>query len=133
MPGRGQSAETILVVEDAEAIRKMVCAALTQIGYTCLEAADGAEALQMLNGGSKVRLVLTDIVMPRMGGPELAEHLALTRPDLRVIFMSGYADHPVIQSRKESATEFLAKPFTASALADTVRRVLNSGRVSRTR
>jgi two-component system, cell cycle sensor histidine kinase and response regulator CckA len=127
VPGRSQSAEAILVVEDAEAVRKMVCAMLTQIGYICLEAADGAEALRVLNGSKQVRLVLTDVMMPNMGGAELAQHLARIRPDVRIIFMSGYADHPVIHCLGAETAEFLAKPFTASALTDTVRRVLNNG------
>jgi two-component system, cell cycle sensor histidine kinase and response regulator CckA len=105
----------------------MVCAMLTQIGYICLEAADGAEALRVLNGSKQVRLVLTDVMMPNMGGAELAQHLARIRPDVRIIFMSGYADHPVIHRMGAEAAEFLAKPFTASALTDTVRRVLNNG------
>jgi two-component system, cell cycle sensor histidine kinase and response regulator CckA len=121
---RARSAETILVVEDAEAIRKMVCAMLTQSGYDCLEAADGTEALRLLDGGGRIRLVLTDVVMPKMGGAELAKHLARTRPEVGIIFMSGYSEDPVVKSVEQTRTEFLAKPFTAAALMEKVRRAL---------
>jgi CheY-like chemotaxis protein len=103
----------------------MVCATLSQSGYTCLEAADGTEALRMLAGGRKVELVLTDVIMPKMGGRELAQHLARIKPELRVIFMSGYAEEPLDGGPHEMPLEFLAKPFTASVLTETVRRVLD--------
>jgi CheY-like chemotaxis protein len=119
---RAETQEAILVVEDAEPVRKMVCATLTQSGYTCLEAADGTEALEMLDGGSEVALVLTDVMMPKMSGPELASHLAQTRPGLRIVFMSGYTEDPVTLAVTQA--EFLAKPFTATALMETVRRAL---------
>ena len=120
-----RSTESILVVEDAEAVRKMVCATLTHNGYTCLEAAGGAEALQMLNNGRTVHLVLTDIMMPKMGGWELAGHLARLKPEVRIIFMSGYAEEPYDAAPDKVKPEFLAKPFTASTLTETVRRVLD--------
>ncbi len=119
---QGGIPETVLVVEDAESIRKMVCAMLMRSGYRCLEAADGNEALRVLDGQA-VKLVLTDVVMPNMDGAELARHLARLRPDLRVIFMSGYADDPLVTAVKGSAA-FLPKPFTASALMDKVRQAL---------
>src|ERR1044071_3716470 len=68
--------ETILVVDDADTVRRMICAMLSQSGYECLEAADGAEALGIVESRDGVDLVLTDVVMPRMGGGELARHLA---------------------------------------------------------
>ncbi len=122
--GSSVPGETILVVEDAEIIRKMVCMMLRQSGYECLEAADGAEALRVLDGTEIVRLVLTDVVMPNMGGAELAQYLAKLRPELRIIFMSGYSDLPVVQSVRESQAAFLAKPFTAAALTEKVREAL---------
>jgi CheY-like chemotaxis protein len=119
--------ETILVVEDAESIRKMVCAMLGQAGYRCLEAADGDEAYRLLHGAAAaVDLVLTDVMMPKMGGPELARRVGRLRPELRVLFMSGYSDDPVVRSIERSAGLFLAKPFTAGALLDKVRSMLDS-------
>jgi CheY-like chemotaxis protein len=121
----GGSIETILVVEDAEPIRKMVCAMLTQDGYQCLEAGDGAEALRVLEDGSNVQLVLTDLVMPRMSGSDLARHLSRTRPTLRIMLMSGFTDDPVVRSVDRNSVVFLAKPFTAAALKEKVREALD--------
>jgi two-component system, cell cycle sensor histidine kinase and response regulator CckA len=118
--------ETILVVEDAESIRGMVCAMLCQSGYHCLEAGDGAEALDILEtDGDSVSLILTDIVMPRMTGAELARHVARIRPEIRIMFMSGYSDDAVVRTIERSAAIFLAKPFTASILIEKVREALD--------
>jgi CheY-like chemotaxis protein len=116
--------KTILVVDDAETIRKMVCAMLAQNGYGCLEACDGIEALRTLED-APVHLVLTDVVMPGMGGAELATRLARDWPDTRIMFMSGYSDHPVMRSVEHMPAHFLPKPFTATALMEKVRQVLD--------
>jgi len=119
--------ETILVVEDAEPIRKMVCAMLSQAGYRCMEAGDGEEAFRLVHGAPHAMdLVLTDVVMPKMGGSELAKRLSNLRPDLRILFMSGYSDDPVVRSIERSASLFLPKPFTAGALLDKVRSTLDA-------
>jgi len=118
--------ETVLVVEDAEPIRRMVCAMLSQSGYSCLEAADGAEALDLLKKSDcSVSLVLTDVIMPKMTGAELAQQLSRIRPDIRIMFMSGYSDDPVVRKFERSSSTFLAKPFTASALMEKVRQALD--------
>ena len=117
---------TILVVEDSPAVRKMVCAMLTQTGYHCLEAGDGSEALRLLEDDADVRLVITDVIMPNMDGAELARRLAEIRPDLRILFMSGYVDDSVVRSiGKPSSNIFLPKPFTASVLMEKVRQALD--------
>lgn len=116
--------ETILVVDDAEVIRKMVCAMLVQNGYGCLEASDGNQALQAL-ADERVHLVLTDVLMPGMGGPELAQRLSQERPEVRIMFMSGYSDHPVVRSVERTPGIFLAKPFTAGVLMEKIRQVLD--------
>jgi len=119
--------ETILVVEDAESIRKMVCAMLSGAGYRCMEAADGEEAYHIVAGAPKaIDLILTDVMMPKMGGPELARRVGNIRPELRVVFMSGYSEDPVVRSIERSASLFLPKPFTAAALMDKVRRSLDA-------
>jgi DNA-binding NtrC family response regulator len=123
--GRQLPDETILVVDDAESIRKMVCAMLTQNGYACLEAADGAEALRLLERNGDVHLVLTDMVMPRMGGADLAKRLSSTRPELRIVFMSGYTDDVAVRSVERTASIFLPKPFTAAALTEKIRQALD--------
>ncbi len=116
--------KTILVVEDAEAIRKLVCAMLAHDGYRCLEASDGSEALSLVEQSTEIHLVLTDVVMPYMGGPELARRLADIRPDVRIIFMSGYSEDPLVHVVEKHSATFLAKPFTAAALSEKVRRAL---------
>jgi CheY-like chemotaxis protein len=125
--GPGMSGgETILVVEDADAIRNMVCAMLGQQGYQCLEAADGADALRMLDETtSPVHLVLTDVIMPKMTGAELGRHLVRVRPELRIVFMSGYSDDPSVRDFERVPPIFLAKPFTATALLQKVRQALD--------
>ena len=129
MQASGQSSgkETVLVVEDAESIRKMVCAMLGQAGYLCMEAGDGEEAFRLIHGApSAVNLILTDVMMPRMGGPELARRVAQSWPELRILFMSGFSEDPVVRSIERSQSLFLAKPFTAGALLDKVRTILGS-------
>jgi CheY-like chemotaxis protein len=120
--------ETILVVEDAETIRKMVCAMLKQSGYRTLEAGDGSEALDLVRTAPHaIDLILTDVVMPEMGGVELSRRIARIRPELRMVFMSGFSDNPVVTDlERSSAALFLAKPFTAGALLDKVREALAS-------
>jgi two-component system cell cycle sensor histidine kinase/response regulator CckA len=116
---------TILVVEDSSAVRKMVCAMLTQTGYNCLEAGDGAEALRLLEEAEDVQLVLTDVIMPNMDGPQLASHLSRIRPELRILFMSGYVEDAVVRSLGRASSLFLPKPFTAMALMEKVRQALD--------
>lgn len=124
---RPNERKIVLVVEDAEPIRKLVCNTLSTHGYECLEAEDGAEALQMITGGtSDVDLVLTDMVMPRMGGSELSRHLSNLRPDIRIIFMSGYTEDPVVRDIEQNDSLFLAKPFTSSVLTEKVRAALDN-------
>jgi two-component system, cell cycle sensor histidine kinase and response regulator CckA len=118
--------ETILVVEDAEAIRRMVCAMLGQQGYRCLEAADGVDALRLLDEiAAPVHLVLTDVIMPKMTGAELGRHLVRLWPDLPIVFMSGYCDDPLVRNFERIPPLFLSKPFTASSLLEKVRQALD--------
>ena len=118
--------ETILVVDDAEAIRKMVCVMLAQSGYNCLEAGDGLEAIRMLEStDNQIHLVLTDVVMPKMNGADLARHLSSVRPDLRIVFMSGYTEDPAVRRVERTPHIFLPKPFTAAALTEKVREALD--------
>src|SRR5581483_4205350 len=124
-PHIDRHAQTILVVEDAETIRKMVCAMLAHDGYKCLEASDGAEALEIVERPQPIHLILTDVVMPRVGGAELARRIAQIRPEIRIIFMSGYSDDPLLHRVERTPNNFLAKPFTASALMGKVRQVLD--------
>jgi len=115
---------TILVVEDAEPIRKLVCTMLSHDGYQCLEAGNGTEALQVVERAPDIHLVLTDVVMPQMGGAELARHLSILRPDVRIIFMSGYTEDPMVRHVEQIPAIFLPKPFTAATLSTKVRMAL---------
>lgn len=121
-----ENKETILVVDDAEPIRKMVCSMLRGSGYSVKEAADGAQALGLIERECEsVHLVLTDVIMPEMSGAELARHLSRVRPQLPIIFMSGYSEDPVVRGVESTGSLFLAKPFTASALVEKVRQTLD--------
>ena len=119
--------ETALVVEDEEALREVARRMIEAAGYTVLTAANGEEALLVSarhDGG--VHLLVTDVVMPRMGGKALALELAKTRPALKVLYMSGYADDAIVHHGVlEPGTHFLAKPFTAADLTRKIREVLD--------
>jgi CheY-like chemotaxis protein len=125
--GRAQGRETILLVEDEPAVRGLVHEALRLHGYTVLVARHGIEAL--LTGAKHmgpIHLLLTDVVMPQMSGPEVAEKLTAVRPDMKVLYMSGYPDHPVFSQGVKRETAFLQKPFTPNVLTQKVREVLDS-------
>ncbi len=112
---------TVLVVEDTGPLCKMIGRMLRDSGFTVLEAADGAEALALVDcEADRIQLVLTDVIMPRMRGTELAERLSQLRPGLPVLFMSGFADDPVVQGVAKANGHFLRKPFTAKVLIEAV-------------
>ena len=123
--------ETILLVEDEPAVRGLVHETLRLHGYTVLEARHGIEALMT---GAKhqgpIHLLLTDVVMPQMSGPEVAEKIQIVRPGIKVLYMSGYPDHPLFeQGRISRDASFLPKPFTPNVLAKKVRDVLDGEKV----
>ena len=119
--------ETVLVVEDTEDLREMVRETLEERGYRVLVAADGETAVAVADAHpGPIHLVLSDVVMPRMGGPELARRMADMRPEARVLFMSGYSNDAVSrQGVLGSGVSLLEKPFTAQALARAVREALD--------
>jgi len=120
--------ETVLLVEDEDRVRSLASIILRQLGYTVLEAADGQEGLNLaLRYEGDIHLLLSDIVMPRMGGKDLAEKLMHERPDLKVLFCSGYTEDPLGQSSVlQTKVPILQKPFTPRTLADAVRQALSS-------
>ncbi|HVH88154.1 MAG TPA: response regulator, partial [Terriglobales bacterium] len=123
-----RGSETILLAEDAESLRELNLELLEALGYTVLEAAHGVEALdKAAEYHGSIHLLLTDVVMPGMSGKELAERLAISRPEVKVIYMSGYTDHTVIQHGiLKPGTAFLQKPFTRETLARKLREVLGT-------
>jgi CheY-like chemotaxis protein len=120
--------ETVLVVEDEDVVRAMACRGLRDHGYTVLEARNGAEALALVQDKpATIDLVVSDVVMPELGGRELAARLALVDPALPVLYMSGYTGEDVIQrGLMDPGAPFQPKPFTPDALARTVRELLDS-------
>jgi CheY-like chemotaxis protein len=126
--GMPRGTETILLAEDEEAVRALTRRVLQSCGYTLLEAADGVEALRVAaEHGGRIDLLVSDVVMPRMGGRELAERLHGLHPAARVLFLSGYTDDAVVRHGvQEDQVAFLQKPFTPPALAMKVREVLDS-------
>ena len=120
--------ETILLAEDDAGVRKLTNAVLTKVGYNVVEAVNGVAALSMCkNLEGEIHLLLTDMVMPEMNGPELVRQLAGMRPHMRVLHMSGYTPNAIVQHEVfEERMSFLQKPFTPSALAKKVREVLDN-------
>ncbi len=120
--------ETILVVEDEEAVRRLACRALEAQGYTVLSAAGAREAIRLCEEhAGKIHLMLTDVVMPGVSGRDLARSAAAIRPSLRVLFMSGYTDDAIVHHGVlDAGTPFLQKPFTPRSLAQKVRWVLDT-------
>ncbi len=119
--------ETILVVEDEEIVRSLACRILAQYGYTVLEAGRPEQALQVAQDHEgPIHLLLTDVVMPGMGGREMADRLIAARPEMRVLFVSGYTNNTIAHHGVlEPGVAFLQKPFTPAALLHHVRKTLD--------
>jgi signal transduction histidine kinase len=126
-PTAPRGTETILLVEDEEMVRRLVARVLGELGYRILTAADGGEA-QSVSGAEpgRIDLLLTDVIMPGMNGKELFAHLAVARPGLRTLFMSGYTENAIAHHGVlDPGTRFLPKPFTIEHLAAKVREALD--------
>lgn len=121
-----RSRETILLVEDSDSLRELAQEYLESVGYSVLEAASGKEALQQARDfNGTIHLLLTDVVMPEMSGPELASQMASLRPGIKVIFTSGYTDDTVArQGALDPGVTFIQKPYRPKALSQKIREVL---------
>jgi len=128
---RATGTETVLVVDDEEALRRVAQRSLTAAGFTVLTAAGGAEALESAaQHPAEIQLLLTDVVMPKMSGRALALELAKTRPAIKVLYMSGYTDNAIVHHGVlDEGTQFLGKPFTGAELARKVREVLDGSSI----
>jgi CheY-like chemotaxis protein len=116
---------TILVVDDEPEIRKLATAMLTRSGYRVLTADSGENAVRLFRNNPGVDLLLTDVVAPGMSGPMIADQIAALRPDIKVVFMSGYDSTQVVQRYViEKGYSLLTKPFTLEQLEAIVRDVL---------
>jgi PAS domain S-box-containing protein len=123
----GQFTETILVVEDDARVRRLSVEALRDLGYSVLEAGDGRDAVNLLQSRQDISLLFTDVVMPNMTGRELADLAKQMRPDLKILYTSGYTRNAIMQDGiLEDGIQLLAKPFTMQELAAKLRSVLDS-------
>jgi PAS domain S-box-containing protein len=126
-PQRVDGTETVLLVEDEEAVRALAGEVLRRHGYVVIEASNGLEALQAAaRHEGTIQLMVSDIVMPHLSGRDLAVRLAPVRPDMRVLLMSGYTEHAAVNRDLTPGAAFLQKPFTPDGLVRKVRSVLDT-------
>jgi two-component system cell cycle sensor histidine kinase/response regulator CckA len=117
---------TILLVEDEPMVRGVAERALTRHGYTVITADNGEEALEVLDRGEEIVLLISDVVMPMMDGPTMVREARKTRPDLKILFMSGYAEEQLRNSIDIDNVAFLPKPFSVQELAEATRRAIGT-------
>ena len=118
--------EMILVVEDESSLRDMTARMLESAGYRVMTARNGEDALELLHDYPAIDLVITDVVMPGMSGPDLAQRLSAARPRLKVLFVSGYTDDKLGAVLTMNGANFLPKPFTVTVLTRKVRQILDA-------
>lgn len=128
VPGTLRGTKTVLLTEDETGVRTLIRRLLKANGYTVLEAADGAAAIRVFEAhADRIDLLITDVVMPRMGGRELTDELVKRNPGIKVLYLSGYTNDAVVHyGVYHDQTHFLQKPFNPAALATKVREVLNT-------
>jgi CheY-like chemotaxis protein len=123
----GEAMEVVLVVEDEPAVRQFSVEALTVLGYRVLEADGAAAALRLLEAHPEILLLFTDVVMPDVNGAKLAEEARRRRPDLKILFTTGYTRNAVVHNGKlDAGVELIGKPFTLEALGAKLREVLEA-------
>ena len=117
--------ETVLLVEDEDSVRQLVRETLESRGYRVLEAANGKDALALAaSHADPIHLLITDVVMPGLSGHELVQQLQPSRPDLKVLYLSGYAQDAFAPGTTDAQKTFLQKPFTLQSLTRKVREIL---------
>ncbi|MGA3304315.1 MAG: CHASE3 domain-containing protein [Methylovirgula sp.] len=123
----GNTTETILVVEDDALMRRLTSEALRELGYSVIDCERAIDALAALDQNPEIKLLFTDVVMPEMNGKKLADEALLRRPDLKVIFTTGYTPNAVVHGGVlDAGVQFLPKPYTLEQLATRVRTLLDS-------
>ena len=123
----GTDSGTVLIVEDEDLLRNMICEFLTRAGYTVLEAGNGAEAMAALERfGRPIDILVTDVILPKIRGPELAQKLLEKFPDLKVVYISGYTGSSLVRDGiLEAGTILVQKPFKLQDLARVIRETLS--------
>ncbi|HEY9442428.1 MAG TPA: response regulator [Gemmatimonadales bacterium] len=117
--------EIVLVVDDEPTVRRLARRVLLEDGFEVIEAADGAEALDLVDGSADpLRVVVSDIVMPKLNGVQLLQRLSITHPELPVILMSGYAGPELAERGIQAPCSLLVKPFKPEELVAEVRRCI---------
>jgi two-component system cell cycle sensor histidine kinase/response regulator CckA len=128
---RTDRSETVLIVEDEAEVRELAALFMKSAGYTVLTARDGVDALASVQSSKKqIDVVVTDVVMPNMRGPDLAKRLKSLRPDIKIIYMSGYLDYNGGSGEFLEDGFFLQKPFTRDTLSSKVMEALESERIN---
>jgi PAS domain S-box-containing protein len=123
---KAQTGETVLVIEDESSVRSLVVEVLDDLGYRALEAADGPAGLRILQSGERIDLLVTDIGLPGMNGRQVAETARASRPDLKVLFITGYAENAAMANGfLAPGMEMVTKPFAVDALAVRIRDMIN--------
>jgi two-component system cell cycle sensor histidine kinase/response regulator CckA len=124
-PARGLETETLLLVEDESSVRRLTRRLLESRGYHVIEAGDGRQALKVARAhDGPIHILLTDVVMPHLGGRELARQIGAVRPEIEVVYMSGYPDESLLQETGGGQALFILKPFTAEALTARLREAV---------
>ena len=125
---RGLHSEVVLVVEDDERVRALSVEGLKELGYGVVEASDPSQALRMLDEGQQVNLLFTDVVMPDMSGRQLADRARAKRPNLKVLYTTGYTRNAIVHNGMlDPGTNLLTKPFSIEELAAKIRKTLDDG------
>ena len=126
LPPESSSTETLLIVEDEAEIRNLLQTALRKNGYAVLAAESGRAALDLVRDHTgAIDLLITDVMMPDMDGPELVRQLALIRPETRTLFMSGHMDDALGECLLPARVNFIQKPFSSRVIAQRVRDILD--------
>ena len=125
-PNDSPASSTVLVVDDEDMVRRLAARMLAGMGYRVLEARSGQEAVRLLRRGAhRIQGVLTDVAMPGIGGRELGETIAQCWPQIRVLYMSGFAETRMVNAGQLDPTQpFIQKPFTSEQLGSKVRKLL---------